>query len=69
MIRHFVNFYRVNEARRLLHENKRSWSARSLAEEVGYGSVSSLYRAFDQHVGMSPARYVEAIQADSLRPH
>ena len=67
--RHFVNFYRVNEARRLLHENRRSWSARGLAEEVGYGSVSSLYRAFDQHVGMSPARYVEAIQADSLRPN
>lgn len=67
--RHFVNFYRVNEARRLLHEDKRSWSAQSLAEEVGYGSISSLYRAFDQHVGMSPARYVEAIQADSLRPN
>lgn len=65
--RHFVNFYRVNEARRLLHEDKRSWSAHSLAEEVGYGSISSLYRAFDQHVGMSPSRYLDAIQADSLR--
>lgn len=66
--RHMVNFYRVNEARRLLHEDDRAWSSETLAAEVGYGSTSSLYRAFSQHVGMSPARYVEAIRTERQRP-
>ncbi len=60
----FLNFYRVTEARRLLHEDERAWSAQSLATEVGYGSISSMYRAFERHVGMSPARYAEAIRLE-----
>ncbi len=62
--RRFVNFHRVNEARRLMHDQSRSWSVQDLAEEVGFRSISSLYRAFDQHVGMSPARYLEVRKTD-----
>ena len=62
--RRFVNFHRVNEVRRLLHDQSRSWSVQDLAEEAGFRSISSLYRAFDQHVGMSPARYLEVRKTD-----
>lgn len=60
----FINRYRINEARRLLHVDGRAWSVQGLADEVGYGSRASFYRAFDRYIGMSPARYIETAKQE-----
>lgn len=63
----YVNFHRINEARRLLHQSKFAGSGQALAEAVGFTARSSFYRAFDQFVGMSPMRYAQAVQSEKTR--
>lgn len=63
----FINFYRINEAKRLLLET--NLSVNEVMYESGFNSKSPFYTAFSKHTGMSPKQFKEfSIQtADSNR--
>ncbi|MCA1757768.1 MAG: helix-turn-helix domain-containing protein [Bacteroidales bacterium] len=48
----FVNNYRVDHAKKLIEENRRL-SVDEIADQSGFGSVNSLYRAFESWEGVS----------------
>jgi AraC-like DNA-binding protein len=52
----FVNNYRVEHAKQLINENRRI-SVEDIAEQSGFGSVNSLYRAFETREGVSLGNY------------
>lgn len=52
----FVNNYRVEHAKQLINENRRL-SVEDIADQSGFGSVNSLYRAFETREGMSLGNY------------
>lgn len=54
----FINEYRVEEAKKLLLENKER-SVLDIALESGFGTKSSFHRAFTKYTGMSPTAWRE----------
>lgn len=52
----FVNNYRVEHAKQLIDENRRL-SVDEIADQSGFGSVNSLYRAFENREGVSLGSY------------
>lgn len=58
----YLLVWRMALAQRLLREGK--LAVARVAEQVGYSSASTFGAAFLRHVGISPARYARAAQAD-----
>ena len=54
----FVNFYRINEAKRLLLEKGNKITIDGLLESCGYRSRSTFYRAFSEYAGMTPKEFL-----------
>jgi AraC-like DNA-binding protein len=52
----FVNNYRVEHAKQLINDNRRI-SVEDIADQSGFGSVNSLYRAFENREGVSLGNY------------
>lgn len=57
---HYLNHYRINEAKSLLKEHERS--VLDIALGVGFNSKSAFYRAFKDETGMTPKRFRELDQ-------
>lgn len=58
----YLNGFRVDEARRILREpDSRSLPMEEVARRCGFGSVSSMNRAFRRAEGISPAKYREIL--------
>ncbi len=53
---HYVNAWRIEEAKRLLVENQRM-TIEQVAELSGYNSQSTFYASFKQFVDCTPAKY------------
>jgi len=55
---HFINHYRVEEFKRLIHSDKSHYmSLLGLAEEAGFASKSTFYHVFKSYEGMTPKQY------------
>jgi AraC-like DNA-binding protein len=57
----FINGYRVEEAKRKLHDPAyKHYSILAIAEEVGFNSKSSFNAAFKKHAQMAPSEFRDA---------
>ena len=55
---HYINTFRVQEAKKLLLEPNRNSSIQDIAMVCGFGNASSFIRVFKQTTGLTPAYYV-----------
>jgi AraC-like DNA-binding protein len=63
---HFVNFYRIEEAKRLmLEEENLKYSIYGIAQMVGFGSKSSFNAAFRKFTGLTPTGFISNTQTKS----
>lgn len=54
----FINHYRIQEAVRILSDRKHiDYPLKQLCTDLGFGSVSTFYKLFQEGVGMSPSAY------------
>lgn len=54
----FVNSYRIHEAVRILSDiSKADYPLKQLCFDIGFSSLSTFYKAFQENVGMSPSTY------------
>ena len=58
----YVNEYRINEAVRQLSKSNNAESFKSIAQSVGFNSMTTFYKAFQQVVGMTPTQYRNKIK-------
>lgn len=54
----FINFYRINEAKRLIYENGH-FNLNDVMYACGFNSRTTFYNAFKKHTGMSPKQFKE----------
>jgi len=58
----FVNGYRVNEAKRMLKDDKyENHTIIALAYEAGFNSKSAFYSAFKKHTGLTPSAFKKQV--------
>lgn len=57
--RHFINAYRVREARKLLIRARDQYSIEGIAREVGFSSRASFYTAFKKETNQTPTEYLK----------
>lgn len=57
-----INQYRINEARRLIHERGNAQELQEIAEVVGFNNRISFYRCFKDYTGFSPSAYLERVR-------
>lgn len=57
----FINRFRVEEAERLLSEN-RHYTMETIAQNAGFNSRSSFYRIFKEKTGLTPKKYRDLSQ-------
>jgi len=62
----FVTICRVEKAKELLHES--AMPVKEIASRVGYTCLSSFFRAFAGHTGLTPNRYRKAIRNPRAYP-
>ncbi len=54
----FINQYRLQEAVRLLSDKQHiDYPLKQLSADLGFGSISTFYKLFQEKVGMSPSAY------------
>lgn len=53
----YVNNYRINEAIRLLSNPETDIPLKAVASEVGFNSMSTFYKIFQNTVGIPPKQY------------
>jgi ligand-binding sensor domain-containing protein/AraC-like DNA-binding protein len=53
----FINFYRIEEAKRILTNSKNNFTILEVAFEVGFNSKSAFNRAFNKYVKMTPSHF------------
>ena len=53
----YVNNYRINEAIRLLSDPETDIPLKAVASEVGFNSMSTFYKIFQNTVGIPPKQY------------
>jgi AraC-type DNA-binding domain-containing proteins len=54
----FLNFHRINEAKRLLLQYGKDAVVSDVLEECGYASRSTFYKAFGEFTGMTPKEFI-----------
>lgn len=54
----FVNFYRINEAKRLIYEDGH-FNLNEVMYACGFNSRTTFYNAFKKHTGLSPKQFKE----------
>ena len=59
----FINYYRIDEAKKLL-DNKSYFNSKLLvlASEVGFSSLTPFHKSFKKEIGMSPSEYKKRIK-------
>lgn len=53
----YVNEHRINDAVRQLSDAENRDSLKSVSQNVGFSSMTTFYKAFEQVVGMTPTQY------------
>ena len=60
----FINSYRIKEARRLLsNPDNFNYTIASIAEEVGFNSISVFNKAFKDTTGLTPSFFLKSMKA------
>lgn len=54
----FINYYRINEAKRLIYENGH-FNLNDVMYACGFNSRTTFYNSFKKHTGMSPKQFKE----------
>lgn len=58
----FINSYRIEEAVRVLSDkSKASYPLKQLCADLGFSSISTFYKLFQEQVGMSPSAYRKSL--------
>lgn len=55
----YINSYRINEAMRMLANPEDDTPIKAVCDKVGFGNVTSFYRAFQKETGLSPSIFRE----------
>ena len=58
----YINYLRVNDAISVLSSKGDDTPLKSLADDLGYNSLSTFYKAFQKETGCPPSRYREQIR-------
>lgn len=58
----YVNYLRIVEATEILSDPGNDMPLKMLADQVGYNSLSTFYRAFQKETGCSPSKYRQEIR-------
>ena len=58
----YINNYRINEAVRLLSDPYNQTPLKALSSSLGFNSMTTFYKLFQNAVGMTPAQYKERVQ-------
>lgn len=58
----YINSYRIKEALTVLSNPSNDIPLKALSAEIGFSSITTFYKAFQDEVGMTPARYRKKIQ-------
>lgn len=64
----FVNFYRINEAKRLILESAQTTSLNEVMYACGFNSRTTFYNAFNKFTGMSPKQFKQLTHAPAAMP-
>jgi AraC-like DNA-binding protein len=62
---HFVNFYRIAEAKRLLKNGGTTLKMEELATKCGFNSYSTFFSAFRKETGISPKEFISGNKENS----
>jgi len=62
----FINFYRVEEAKKMLADRQNSDSVLNIMLDSGFSSKAAFNRFFKQYVGCTPSEYRRNFSADTL---
>lgn len=57
----FINFYRVEEAKKMLENLDKNLKVEAVGYECGFNSKSAFYRSFKKFTGITPTEYQERI--------
>lgn len=63
---HYINYRRIQEAKRIFVESGGDCSASDVLKKVGYTNLNTFTRAFKRHEGITPGQYKEAIMQAKL---
>jgi len=56
----YINYYRVEEAKKLLSDpEQKKYSIDSIAEKSGFSSRSAFYKAFKKNTELTPGEYIK----------
>lgn len=58
---HYINSYRIEEALEILSEASNEIPLKALCSDLGFNSITTFYKLFQEKVGMTPAKYREKI--------
>lgn len=58
----YINSKRIEEATRILSDPEDDTPLKALSEALGYGTLSTFYRAFQKETGCPPSRYREEVR-------
>lgn len=58
---HYINSYRIEEALEVLSEASNEIPLKALSSDLGFSSITTFYKLFQEKVGMTPAKYREKI--------
>ncbi|MDL2245616.1 AraC family transcriptional regulator [Parabacteroides sp. PFB2-10] len=58
----YINRYRINEAVRLLSDPANDTPLKAISADLGFNSMTTFYKLFQNTVGMTPAQYKNKIQ-------
>lgn len=58
----FINYYRIEEVKRVLQSPIANETITSLAHEVGFNSMTAFYNAFKKNTHMTPSQYKEKMK-------
>ncbi|WP_294081333.1 AraC family transcriptional regulator [Proteiniphilum sp. UBA5384] len=53
----YVNEYRINEAVKLISDSENQIPLKTISSDVGFSSMTTFYKAFQNTVGMTPSQY------------
>ncbi|SEL84779.1 tetratricopeptide repeat protein [Parapedobacter koreensis] len=63
----FINFYRINEAKRLIHELEHTTTLNEVMYACGFRSRTTFYDSFSKFVGMSPKQFKHMAKSAEAR--